>query len=40
MIKKISLVFVLLMMITGCTTTGTFKVPQGPIFIFIKDPSR
>jgi hypothetical protein len=29
MIKKISLAFVLLMMITGCTTTGTFKVPPG-----------
>lgn len=38
MIRKISLVFVLLMMITGCTTTGTFKVPPGADLYIYKRP--
>lgn len=29
MIKKMSLLFASLMLVTGCTTTGTFKVPEG-----------
>ena len=38
MTKKIALVFVLLMMITGCTTTGTFKVPPGADLYIYKRP--
>lgn len=29
MIKKMSLLFASLILVTGCTTTGTFKVPEG-----------
>jgi hypothetical protein len=38
MIKKISLVFIVLMMITSCTTTGTFKVPPGADLYIYKRP--
>jgi hypothetical protein len=35
MLKKISLAVVLLSLITGCTTTGTFKVPPGTeLFVY------
>ena len=29
MIKKITMLLALLVLVTGCTTTGTFKVPEG-----------
>ena len=38
MIKKISLVFFLLITITGCTTTGTFRVPPGADLYIYKRP--
>ena len=38
MIRKVLLTVVLLMMITGCTTTGTFKVPQGSELYIYKRP--
>lgn len=38
MIKKVSLLLVLLMMMTGCTTTGHFKVPEGTDLYIYKRP--
>ena len=38
MIKKIFFALVLLTMITGCSTTGTFKVPPGADLYIYKRP--
>ncbi|MGR9013380.1 MAG: hypothetical protein ACU83U_07030 [Gammaproteobacteria bacterium] len=38
MIKKMCLALVLLVMIAGCTTTGTFKVPDGTDLYIYKRP--
>ncbi|MDD5580776.1 MAG: hypothetical protein PHY16_16055 [Methylobacter sp.] len=38
MIKKVSLLLVLLMTLTGCTTTGHFKVPEGTDLYIYKRP--
>ena len=38
MIKKIFLALVLLTMISGCSTTGTFKVPPGADLYIYKRP--
>jgi hypothetical protein len=38
MIKKTSLLLASLMLVTGCTTTGTFKVPEGAKLYVHKRP--
>jgi len=38
MIKKIGLALAVLVMVTGCTTTGTFKVPPGTDLYVYKRP--
>jgi hypothetical protein len=38
MIKKTSLLLASLMLFTGCTTTGTFKVPEGSKLYIYKRP--
>lgn len=38
MIKKVALLLVLPMMMTGCTTTGHFKVPAGADLYIYKRP--
>ena len=38
MIKKICLALAALVMVTGCTTTGTFKVPPGADLYVYKRP--
>ena len=38
MIRKIYLILALLVLITGCTTTGTFKVPPGSQLYVYKRP--
>lgn len=38
MIKQIGLALAVLVMVTGCTTTGTFKVPSGTDLYVYKRP--
>jgi hypothetical protein len=38
MIKKVALLWVLFMVMTGCTTTGHFKVPEGADLYIYKRP--
>jgi hypothetical protein len=38
MVRKPGLAFVVLIMIAGCTTTGTFKVPEGSKLYIYKRP--
>jgi hypothetical protein len=38
MIKKICLAFALLILVTGCTTTGTFKIPPASELYIYKRP--
>ncbi|MDO9046296.1 MAG: hypothetical protein Q7U66_01000 [Methylobacter sp.] len=38
MIRKMCLVLALLVLVTGCTTTGTFKVPSGTDLYVYKRP--
>lgn len=38
MIKKITMLLAMLTLVTGCTTTGTFKVPDGSELYVYKRP--